>query len=213
MSGTDLRERATPGKCVGLSLSEQTKAFLDIVRQNPVVTEILRCLPALALPDGQLTSGCLFQTTWNAVCGFPPTNGIKDYDVFYFDDRDLSYEAEDRVIRRCDHEFKDLGVIVEVRNQARVHLWYEGRFGKPRRRIVSTADGINGFSNCSSCFGIRPSGTGEFQVHAPYGFHDLFNLTLRPNPAIAPREVYEKKAKRWMGVWPDLTLLRWRHNE
>ena len=55
MSGTDLRERATPGKCVGLSLSEQTKAFLDIVRQNPVVTEILRCLPALALPDGQLT--------------------------------------------------------------------------------------------------------------------------------------------------------------
>ena len=63
---------------------------------------------------------------------------IRDYDLFYFDDSDLSWEAEDRAIRRCAALFADLGVTVELRNQARVHLWYEMRFGHPSPRLLSS---------------------------------------------------------------------------
>jgi hypothetical protein len=42
-----------------------------------------------------VTAGCLFQTVWNVVTDRPPTSGIKDYDIFYFDGTDLSWEAED----------------------------------------------------------------------------------------------------------------------
>jgi hypothetical protein len=66
---------------------------------------------------------------------------VKDYDVFYFDDSDLSWDAEDAVIRRVQEAVADLGVTVEVKNQARVHLWYEQRFKAtyPRLRRRATA--------------------------------------------------------------------------
>ena len=64
-----------------------------------------------------------FQNVWNTVEWRAPGNGIKDYDLFYFDDADLSWDAEDRVIQRAASLFADLDATVEVRNQARVHLW------------------------------------------------------------------------------------------
>jgi hypothetical protein len=55
--------------------------------------------------------------------------GITDYDVFYFDANDLSWEAEDAVIQTAREMDGDLPDRVEIRNQARVHLWYPLEFG------------------------------------------------------------------------------------
>src|ERR1700712_2669749 len=82
----------------------------------------------LALPDGWLVAGCLFQTVWNIQAGRPPTTNIKDYDLFYFDNDDLSEAGERTVQARVDAVLADLGVTIEVTNQARVHLWYESYF-------------------------------------------------------------------------------------
>ncbi|WP_313903137.1 nucleotidyltransferase family protein [Rhizobium leguminosarum] len=77
-----------------------TEQFLARIRLNPVNHLLLEKLPALGLPQCMLTAGCLFQTVWNLKTGNDPEHGIKDYDIFYFDDHDLSWEAEDKVIRR-----------------------------------------------------------------------------------------------------------------
>ena len=87
----------------------------------------------------------LFQTVWNVPDGRDPGVGIRDYDLFYFDE-DTSYEAEDAVIRRARELFKDLGPEVEVRNDARVHLWYEEHIGVPAVPFTSTADAIDHFA-------------------------------------------------------------------
>ena len=78
-----------------------------------------------------MTAGVLFQTVWNALTGRPPGTGIRDADFFYFD-ADTSWEAEDAVIRAGADLFADLPVPVEIRNEARVHLWYADRFGRRR---------------------------------------------------------------------------------
>ena len=78
--------------------------------------------------DWWLTAGVLFQTVWNSLTGRPPGTGIRDADLFYFD-ADTSWEAEDAVIRAGADLFADLPVPVEIRNEARVHLWYAERFG------------------------------------------------------------------------------------
>ena len=96
-----------------------------------MVVEIVRRAETLSLPDWYLAAGCLYQTVWNVLDGRDPQYGIDDYDLIYFNAEDLSWEAEDVVIRRCAEMFGDLGVEVEVRNQARVHLWYEHHFGVP----------------------------------------------------------------------------------
>nr|WP_241962427.1 nucleotidyltransferase family protein [Rhodococcus opacus] len=46
-------------------------------------------------------------------------------------------------------------------------------------------------------------------MYAPHGFTDLFDMILRPNPVLAPREVYESKAARWQKEGPRLTVVLW----
>jgi hypothetical protein len=50
---------------------------------------------------------------------------------------------------------------------------------------------------------------GRSQVFAPYGLTDLFRLTTRPNPVLAPASVYAAKTERWVRQWPALTVLPW----
>jgi len=189
-------------------LDVQLRAFTGMVLSNPVVGALVERLPQLGAPGCYLAAGAVFQTVWNCLSGRDPGEGIKDYDVNYHDDRDLSWDAEDVVIRRAAELFADLEPVVEVRNEARVHLWYEAKFGVPCPPYPSTEAAIASFPNTSSCFGIRPGPRGP-EVCAPYGFTDLFAMRTRPNPVQAPRHVYETKVARWRTQWPQLSVLPW----
>src|SRR5476651_2707925 len=97
--------------------------FIGIAMANPINAEIISRLPSLGLNQCMLTAGCLFQAVWNHQAQRPLDSSVKDYDVFYFDN-DLSWEAENEVIKATQRLFDDLKVNVEIKNQARVHLWY-----------------------------------------------------------------------------------------
>ncbi|HLX36994.1 MAG TPA: nucleotidyltransferase family protein, partial [Candidatus Binataceae bacterium] len=110
-------------------LRTQLECVLELAPRNPVIAQILRRAPQLALPHWYLGGGCIAQTVWNIADGFESTYGIRDYDLVYFDPSDLSWEGEDAIIRRARDLFDDLGAAIEVRNEARVHLWYARHFG------------------------------------------------------------------------------------
>ena len=189
-------------------MSADETRFLDLIQTNPINTALLGRLPELGLPDCWLVSGCLFQTVWNAQTGRSPTHGIKDYDLFYFEPRDLSWEAEDAVIQKSKDIFSDIQAEVQVRNQARVHIWYEEKFGAPYPPLHSSCAGINRFTTPSSMYGVSVKQSGEISVYAPHGFADTFDLVVRPNPASqAVAHVYAEKTARWMAVWPELTII------
>jgi uncharacterized protein len=188
---------------------DQRSRFLDLVRSNPVNAAILERAPALGVPDWWLTAGAVFQTVWNVLDGRAPGAGIADYDLFYYDASDLSYEAEDAVIRRAAELFGDLGVTVEVRNEARVHLWYEARFGVPGVRFTCSTDAVDHFASTTCCFAVSRTAEGDVVDYAPHGYADLFAKRVRPNPRLAPREVYEAKARRWQREWPGLVVDPW----
>jgi hypothetical protein len=190
------------------SITEQVAAFEQLVLRNPITTSILSRLDELGLPDCWLAAGALFQTVWNCLTDRDPCDGIRDYDLLYFDATDLSWPAEDDAIRRAAALFADLDVPIEVRNEARVHLWYEGKFGVPCPPYVSTRHAIDTFAATTCSVGVRPS-NGSLEIYAPYGFGDLFGLVVRPNPVLAPRWRYETKAQRWKAEWPELTVLAW----
>ncbi|MGW8486910.1 nucleotidyltransferase family protein [Streptomyces sp. NPDC055886] len=192
-----------------LPLDEQLAALKSVLARNEVLVEVLNRTAGLGLPNWYVTAGCLFQTVWNVATGRHPTNGIKDYDVFYFDDRDLSWEAEDKVIKAAHQAFAGLPTEVEVRNEARVHLWYEQKFGVACAPHVSTEAAIDSFAATTCCLGVRLEPGGRWRVYAPHGLSDVFNLVVRPNPVLAPREVYETKAARWQQQWPELTVMGW----
>ncbi|MBC9729818.1 nucleotidyltransferase family protein [Streptomyces sp. TRM68367] len=192
-----------------LPLVEQLDSLRSVLSRNEVLTDVMTRAATLELPGWYVTAGCLFQTVWNVVTGRPPTSGIKDYDIFYFDGTDLSWEAEDAVIKAGQEVFAGLPAEVEIRNEARVHLWYEQKFGVPCPPHESTEAAIDSFAATTCCLGVCLDPGGGWRVYAPHGLSDVFNLVVRPNPVLAPRQVYEAKAARWRDEWPELTVLPW----
>jgi hypothetical protein len=192
-----------------LPVDEQVAALHQILRQNRTLTAVLAGAADLDLPGCYLAAGCIFQTVWNVVTGREATEGILDYDLFYFDATDLSWEAEDTVIKRGRAAFAGIPAEVEIRNEARVHLWYEGKFGVPCKPYISTEAAIDSFAATTCCIGIRVEADGRWRTYAPHGLSDVFNLIVRPNPIQATRQVYETKTGRWRQQWPTLTVLPW----
>lgn len=191
-----------------LSIDEQVREFRRIVFLNPIIVEILQRMPVLQLPDCWLAAGALFQTVWNVLCDRDPQAGILDYDINYFDPSDLTWEAEDRAITAAGRTLAGIGADIQIRNEARVHLWYQEKFGVPCPPYRSTRHAISTFPNCSSCVGVRVI-DGTLDVHAPFGLTDVFRMTTRPNPVLCPAEVYAAKTSRWAAEWPRLTVLPW----
>ena len=180
--------------------------FLTAALRNPVNPAITNELYRLALPDAWLVSGCLVQTVWNVLTGRPIDHGISDYDIFYFDP-DTSWEAEDAVIRELRARLGHLGVAIEARNQARVHLWYPDKHGLPYPALSRSTDGIDRFLTENTQIGIRRTTRG-YDVYAPNGFDDVAGMIVRPNrtPNFSPAN-YATKAERWKALWPELTVL------
>jgi len=148
----------------------------------------------------------VFQAVWNAVTGRPPDYGITDCDVIYFD-ADTSWDAEDAHIRRVAAATSDLPVPVEVRNQARVHLWYQKKFGLPYPPLRDATDALDRFLATVAQIAIRPAPVG-FQVLAPRGVADIVTLTVRPNRcANFSAACYAAKARAWQARWPEVTIV------
>ncbi len=182
--------------------------FVDLVLANPINRAVLERLPEIDLPDAWLVSGALFQTAWNGLTGRPPQHGIKDYDVFYYDGGDLSWEAEDKAITKAAMAFKDLDADIEVRNQARVHLWYPKKFGQPYPPLASACEGIDRFLAVACMVGLQLNSKGEWDLYAPRGLEDLATLYVRPNHcANFQARNYQEKADRWKQEWPELTVV------
>ncbi|WP_083468202.1 nucleotidyltransferase family protein [Methylobacterium tarhaniae] len=163
----------------------------------------------LALPQWRLVAGCLYQTVWNALTGRPRGHGIRDYDLIYFDDTDLSWEAEDAVVRRAAPVLSSCIGPVEIRNQARVHLWFEARFGSPYPPLPGADAALGRYAAVVHAVGVRLEPDDSLDIAAPFGLADLFGLVLRPNLAIANRATYDAKAERMRALWPELTVLPW----
>jgi hypothetical protein len=141
-----------------------TERLIEAVLQNRVNRIILERLPTLGLSDAWLVAGSLFQTVCNVLTRRAPEYGIKDYDLFYFDP-DTSWEAEDAVIQRVTTLFADLGVAVEVRSQARVHLWYPDKFGVAYPPLRCSSEAIDRFLSVAVQVGVQPA-HGRYEVYA-----------------------------------------------
>jgi len=193
----------------GLPDAEQRRIFLDIVWADPIVRAALLAAREVALPDWIIVSGALYNTVWNALTGRPSGHGIKDIDLFYFDGGDLSWEAEDAVIAAAAPAFAHVSLPVEIRNQARVHLWYPQKFGRPCPRYRSSAHAIEYFASRTHAVGVRLDADGELDLVAPFGLDDIFAFRVTPNRALDNRVTHEEKGRRAKAAWPELSVEPW----
>lgn len=180
------------------------EARLDaILRADAVVWPALEAAARLGLPGWRIVSGAIVGAVWNAATGRPAGHGLRDLDLFYFDP-DTSWAAEDRAIRRAalaDERF-------EVRNQARVHLWYAERFGHAVAPLASVEESLGRFVARTQAVGVRLA-DGQLDIAAPFGLGDLFAMRMVPNPVLPNAATYAEKAARWQAHWPEIDVLPW----
>src|SRR5712672_631185 len=97
------------------SESELRERLSEIVCATPPLMQVLSVARRLCLPDWLVFSGAVYQPVLNHLTGRALDYGIKDYDLGYFDASDISYEAEDAVIRRVkavlEEPLRSTGVI------------------------------------------------------------------------------------------------------
>jgi GrpB-like predicted nucleotidyltransferase (UPF0157 family) len=194
--------------------AEQRHELNRLLAHNPVLQTILERAPQLGLAAYYVGAGAISQTVWNLQSGRRADADIKDYDFVYHDASDTSYEAEDRVIRRVRALLADVAPsegpgCVEVRNEARVHLWYEQRFGHAIEPYRSLEDAIDSWPTTATSIGVRRDASGALEIHAPFGLDDLLSAVVRPNKRQVTRVVYEAKAARWKACWPHLRIMQW----
>ncbi len=188
-------------------MNPQEKELIEIISQNHVIMDILKKTPALKMKDWYLGAGCISQTVWNFKSGFDLNNGISDYDLVYFDDSDTSYEGEDKYIQEGKKLFGDIPV--EIRNQARVHLWYKDHFGNSIDPHISVEDAISTWPTTATAVSVRIEEDGIFKVFAPFGLDNLLSMTVRANKVKITEEIYMKKVNRWIKIWPNLIVIPW----
>ena len=192
----------------GATGQAQREALVAIIRAEPTLMRVLDTIRALALPDAWLVSGAIYNCVWNSLTGRPALHGVNDIDIIYFD-ADLSWEAEDRVIKALEQALDGLPVPVQPRNQARVHLWFPGKFGTPFAPLASSAEMLGRYASKTHAVGVRLEADDTLTVLAPFGLDDVFSFRITPNPVLANKKAHEAKAARALSIWPEITVLPW----
>lgn len=193
----------------GLPADAQANTLREIIGGSTLLADVLARMRSLDLPDCWLVSGAIYNTVWNHLTGRAPLTGINDIDLFYFDAGDLSYDAEDRAIKTAEKVFAGLPLPVQLRNQARVHLWYPERFGITYAPLGSSCEAVDRFATIAHSVAARLDRAGDIELYAPFGLDDVFSFRLVPNRTLDNRLTHEKKGARARSVWPEIVVEPW----
>lgn len=185
----------------------QTAQLWEILRQSPLVYPLLQLLQTHH-PVLYIGAGCIAQTVWNHLYSLPSAHGIKDIDIVYYDDTNTSSAAENETIRAVKATLKACPLPLDIKNQARVHLWYPAHFGQTIAPYQNIRDAIASWPTPATAVAVQLQGR-ALQVCAPFGLDDLLNGVVRPNKRQITPAIYHKKTGQWGKKWPGLTILPW----
>ena len=179
------------------------------LEKNQVLMEVIKKSPELNIPNWHVGAGVIANTIWNSLTEKPVLDGIKDIDWVYFDGSDLSEDSERKTINLVKAYFSDIPIKLDIKNQARVHLWYEEKFGYNIKPYQNIHHAIDTWPTTSTTIALKYDRQNGLQHYSTYGFSDALNLTVRANKAQITEEIYMKKVERWKKKWPELTIIPW----
>ena len=128
--------------------------------------------------------------------------------LVYFDDKHLDYDDENEVIVKIHKILPDIGIKIDVKNEARVHLWYGNHNGYNIQPYTSLEDAINTWPTTATTVGVRLENN-QLKVYAPFGLNDMFGKIVKANKVQITKQIYENKVEKWIKKWPDLKVIPW----
>lgn len=183
--------------------------LIRIIKKNDMLMQVIDKVTELQLETYYIGAGCIVQSVWNELTDRPINYGISDIDLIYFNNRDISFEAENEVIKKGHELFSKITLKVDIKNQARVHEWYQNRFGIEIKPYQTIEEAIDTWPSTATALGVRKENKNNWRIYAPFGLKDVFDLTIRANKKLVTEEIYMNKANKWKEKWPELSITMW----
>ena len=189
-------------------INRQIKHFEEIIFSNEVLTKILTNAENVGLDYYYIGAGCIAQTIWNYQMNYDLNYGISDIDFVYFDSSDLSFEAENKIIEKVKNKINICPSNLDIKNQARVHIWYKKHFGYDIKPYNSLEEAINTWPTTATSIGVKLENN-KLKIYAPFGLNDIFGLIVKANKAQITEKIYLEKVNKWKAKWPSLKIISW----
>lgn len=189
-------------------IMNHTKTLIKIIEGNEALINVFDAIEKVGLERYYLGAGAVMQTVWNHLSDIELSYGISDIDIVYFDEEELSKNSESLLQEKIKNYVPNLSLWLDIKNQARVHLWYEEKFGYKIKPYQSVEGAIDTWPTTVSALGIRRT-KDQWIIYAPYGLEDLFNMNIRANNRQITEDIYLNKVKKWQDKWPHLKYQKW----
>lgn len=187
---------------------ERGDELTELVLGSDWLVNLLRIVAAADLLDCWIGAGAVRDLVWDVRfgSGFDPAD-IEDVDVVFFDLDDLGAEKEHDIERRLGE--LEPSINWDVKNQARVHLWFEARFGHPAEPLTSTTDGVSTWPETATAVAVRMRNDGQLEIAAPFGLDDLLDGVWRGNFVRVTESEYRARLERKQPRrrWPGVVVL------
>lgn len=194
------------------TIDEQYKTFISILTKNKNLMTVLDYITKLELPNFYIAAGSVFQTIWNYHDGKDLNFGIKDIDVIYYNNSNLSIEKDLEYYNMINEYVKSKGFNyeVDVSNEARMHLWkMEHNQGENVEQYKNSEDAMSKWIATVHAIGITKVND-DIKIYAPYGLSDIYSRTIRPiKHNDNSKELYNKKVASWKKRFDNLNIIEW----
>jgi len=173
----------------------------DLLAKSSWHIQVLKTVAQINLPDCWVGAGFVRNFVWDVLHGYSSHTPLADIDVVYYDPNDISKKIEKYWERQLLKMSPDEPW--SVKNQARMASDYGDR------PYQNTEDGLKHWTEKTTAIGVRLSKQGGYEILAPFGLTDLFELKVNPTAhALTRPDVYNQRLakKKWQKTWPLLEI-------
>jgi uncharacterized protein len=183
--------------------SLEQQCLWQIVQAHTELMQVLKTLQTLDA-TAYVAAGVLRHVVWAHLHAMSYSLSGTEIDVIFYDQDD---EHALRLKHVLETEFPEIQW--DVTNQATVHQWYRTEKNESIAPLQSIAQALSFWPETATAIALRLDGQHDFELIAPFGLQDLFELKLRWNPTLVSYHIFEQRCinKRFLEKWPRLKLI------
>ncbi|GKS80983.1 hypothetical protein LPAF129_06680 [Ligilactobacillus pabuli] len=176
-----------------------------LLQQKPEIAHIFKILRHHHLPQATLCAGTIRSLVWNAQTNRHVPLMLSELDVYY---RDPSESYEDFQVTQATFKQAESQYLWNLQNIA-----LPPRHGSELHFHSTMEETLADFPETCTSVGVQCLADGTYEIIAPHGLDDLFELKIRPTANYLPgsplhtRFEQRVKNKRWLTEWPDLQII------
>ena len=158
-------------------------------------------------PEAFCSAGMIRNLIWSVAHNQHYELSQTEIDVIFYDAEDEFGFEQQRLAEILKLKFPENHW--DVVNQALVHQWYSTEDSASIPPLQSIQHALSLWPETATAVAVRLLENNDFEIIAPFGLDDLFELKLRWNTALVSHEVFIQRMeeKQFLQKWNKLSLL------